>query len=380
MRRVKKIAIRLFIVLACGAALVFLPGKLFPKKPLSIKVVAVVDGPVRDVVTSSTAGEVAALRHATVRAEVGARVMRVVHKRGERVRRGDVVIALDAADLMAHLAQAGAQLLGVKAQVDQAKARVQTLSRQAARAKMLADRGAAGTSASEDAENLLGEAKQAMRAQSVAVAQALAAVKVARVAVEKSRLTAPFNGLLVDVPPEAGDELTPGAAAFEIIDDSALKVEASVDEADAARISLGQPAALTLDALPGRRIEGKVALIAPAVRKDLKGARTLPLEIAVTDVKAAAAAGLRAGMSANVEIVVAEKPQVAWLPTNVIVGRGVKRTVFKVEGGKARSVPVEVGLSNWERSEIVSGLKPGDSVVATLNAKGLEDGALVVAE
>jgi HlyD family secretion protein len=79
-------------------------------------------------------------------------------------------------------------------------------------------------------------------------------------------------------------------------------------------------------------------------------------------------------MSANVDILVAEKPNVISLPTNAIVGRGAKRTVFKVENGIAKVVPVEVGLSNWDRSEIVSGLQAGDAVVATLNAKELADG------
>jgi hypothetical protein len=85
-------------------------------------------------------------------------------------------------------------------------------------------------------------------------------------------------------------------------------------------------------------------------------------------------------MSANVEIVVAEKPHVAFLPTNVIIGRGVKRAVYRLEGKVARNVPVEVGLSNWERSEILGGVRAGDVVVATLNAKGLEDGAPVQVE
>src|SRR5204863_5293348 len=142
-------------------------------------------------------------------------------------------------------------------------------------------------SMSEDAENLLQEARQASRTQSIAVEQALAALKITQVAVERSRLTAPFDGLLVEVGPDPGEELTPGAPAFEIIDDGRLHVDAAVDEADAARVAPGQEAQLTLDALPGRKIAGRIARIAPAVRKDLKGARTLAVEVEVSDPKAA---------------------------------------------------------------------------------------------
>jgi RND family efflux transporter MFP subunit len=193
----------------------------------------------------------------------------------------------------------------------------------------------------------------------------------------KAALTAPFDGMLIEVTPDPGDELAPAAPGFELIDDTRLHVEATVDEADVGKVRVGQPAVLKLDGLPGHPIDGKLSLVAPAVRKDLKGARTLGIEVEVTDVKAATAAGLRPGMSANVEIRVAEKADVISLPTNVIVGRGLKRTVYKIEDGVARLREVQVGLSNWERTEILSGLQPGDVVVATLNEKGLEDGAKV---
>ena len=70
----------------------------------------------------------------------------------------------------------------------------------------------------------------------------------------------------------------------------------------------------------------------------------------------------------------AEKKDVVSLPTNVIIGRGARRSVYAVVDGKARLKPVEVGLSNWDRTEILSGLSVGDEVVATLNTKELEDG------
>jgi HlyD family secretion protein len=210
------------------------------------------------------------------------------------------------------------------------------------------------------------------------------------VARDKAVLSAPFDGLLIDEHPDPGEQLAPGTPVFEIIDDSALHVEASVDEADASKVHVGQPATLRLDALPDQTISGRVSKLGPAVHKDLKGARILPIEVVVADAQAAARAGLRSGMSANVEIVVAEKDGVVSLPTNVIVGRGAKRTVFVVEDARActwkdqlsgpcrdraRVHSIEVGMSNWDRSEILSGETVGSAVVATLNVKDLEDGS-----
>ncbi len=80
-----------------------------------------------------------------VRAEIGARVTAVKHKRGDRVRRGEPIVLLDDADLQARLEQARASVLVAAAGIDQAKARVQTAERQASRARQLAERGAGTT-------------------------------------------------------------------------------------------------------------------------------------------------------------------------------------------------------------------------------------------
>jgi HlyD family secretion protein len=358
-------------------ALAALMPRLVAKKPVVVGTVRVERGTVRDVVSSSTAGEIVPRKHATVRAELAARVVTVKHERGERVRRGEAVVLLDAADLEARVEQAQATLRAQEAQRAQAEVRAQAAARAAERARALAQKGAGTSQLSDDTAAEEHAAREAARAAEGMIAQAQAALRVSRVARGRAEIAAPFDGLLIDVTPDPGDELSPGAPVFEIIDDSRLRVEASVEEADATRVRVGQPATLTLDALPGRPIAGVLAEVGPAVRKDLKGARTLPIEVEVADVKAATAAGLRSGMSADVEIIVAQKADTVSLPTNVIIGRGAKRTVFVVDEGRARTRTVEVGLSNWDRSEILSGVKLGDEVVATLNMKELEDGVRV---
>jgi HlyD family secretion protein len=288
-----------------------------------------------------------------------------------------VIVTLDAGDLAARVLQAQATLASQEAQLAQARARKDAAEHTAERAKKLAEHGAGTTQLSEDAAAAARESTEGVRAAEGLLAQSEAALKLARVSRAKAELTAPFDGMLVEVHPDPGEELAPATPVFEIIDDSRLHVDASIDEADVGRLKVGQPAQLKLDALPNRPIEGALAKIGPAVRKDAKGARTLPVEVQVNDVKAATDLGLRSGMSANVDIRVAEKPNVVSLPTNVIIGRGAKRHVFRVENGKAVLRPVEIGLSSWDRSEVLSGVSVGDEVIATLNVKELEDGALV---
>jgi HlyD family secretion protein len=370
---------RVVFLLIAVAAAAWLP-RAFKKKPLEVKTARVERGTVRDEVSSAAAGEVMAEKRAMVRAELAARVVEVKKRRGDRVTKGEPIVVLDAADLAARLAQAEATLSAQRAQLAQASARVSTVARQAERAETLWKSGAGTQQLAEDAKLTLAEAGEARNAAQGLFAQAQAAVQVARVAYRKARLEAPFDGLLVEVYPDPGEQLAPAAPVFEIIDDSRLHVEAPIDEADIGKVKVGQPATLKLDALPGRKIAGQVARLGPAVRKDLKGTRSLSVEIEVTDLQAAGEAGLKVGMSANVDILAAEKADVVNLPTTCIIGRGAKRKVYLLVEGKAQLREVEVGLTNWDRSEILSGAQVGDVVIASLNQKELADGVPVVAE
>jgi HlyD family secretion protein len=348
------------------------------REPTPVETAAVQRGVVIDEVSSSSAGEVKVEQRATVRAELSARVLAVKHRRGERVKKGEVIVALDAAELDARLRQAQATVEVQRAQVAQAAAHAEAAQRTAERLRRLADHGAETGKAADDAEAQAVEAKAAAQAGAAQLEQAQAALQVARVSRSSAEITAPFAGVVAELNVDVGDHTQMGASVFELVDDSRLHVEATLDEADIGRVELGQSATLRLDALPERPIQGKVSKLDPTVRKDEKGARTLRIEVEVTDLAAARAAGVRPGMSANVDVRVAQKDGVLSLPTSVIVGRGVKRSVYRVEGGLAREQQVEVGLSSWERTEIVSGLKEGDRVIASLNVKGLGDGLPVV--
>lgn len=365
------------LVISGGAGAV----KWWPRRLPTVRVARVVLGGVRDVVSSASAGEVTPVMHATIRSELAGRVLAVNHQRGARVARNAIIVQLDPADLDARLRQAQAAVDAATAQRAQAEARFATLRRQAERAQLLAQAGAGPLQISEDARSAVQEGESALRAAEGQKAQALAALQLARVQRSRCELAAPFDGVLTEVAANPGDSLSPGVPVFQIVDDTRLHVDAVVDEADAVRVLVGQSAELHLDALPGRTIAGRVARVDPIIKRDLKGSRSLTVEVEVEDLRAARAGGLRPGMSANVEILVAEKQQVLAVPSNVIVGRGVSRFVYRLSPqGAAYRVhrqPVEIGLANWDRTEITSGLSANTLVVTSLNEKGLEDGATV---
>ncbi len=366
-----------FLVLAALATAVWFARRSLKPKPLAVDVAVVERGTVRDEVSSASAGEVMPAQKATVRAEISARIVSVNHRRGDRVKRGDAVVTLDTRDLDARLKEALATIASQRAAVAQSEARAEASKATAEREQRLADRGAEPVKAAEDAAAQAREAEAALATAKAAVEQSQAAYQVTKVARTNAVLTAPFDGLLSDVFVEVGDQTVPASNVFEIIDDSRLHVEATFDEADIARIKLGQSAMLRLDALPDHPLAGVVSKLDPTVRTDAKGARTLRIEVEVTDLPGAVAAGVRPGMSANVDVRVAEKTDVLSLPTSVIIGRGTKRSVDLIENGVIEERPIQVGISSWERTEIAAGLHAGDRVVASLNVKGLGEGVRV---
>jgi HlyD family secretion protein len=244
--------------------------------------------------------------------------------------------------------------------------RVQQLLEQGAVTQEAADKATAGKLSALAAE-------ASARAQ---ITEAQAALQLAEIARKRADIRAPFAGALQQLYPEVGADMVPGSPAFDLLDTTAARIETTIDEADASRIQVGQLAEMTLDAYPGVRFKGKVSLIAPAVAPDprLGTTRSLPIWIAVEPDPR-----LRIGMSCTVEIIVAHKENVLFVPSQTVIGRGVERDVYRVEGGVARKLPVQTGISNWDRTEITSGLSEGDAVVTSLDSVGLSDGAHVAA-
>ena len=150
-----------------------------------------------------------------------------------------------------------------------------------------------------------------------------------------------------------------------------------MDEVDAPKIHVGQVARVTLDALPDKVLPGHVRRVAPYVVAVEKQARTVDVEV---DIESSAdLKQLLVGYSADVEIVLASRDNVLRLPTSTLI-EGNKVLVYLPAKKSLEERVIKVGVSNWEYTEIVDGLKHGDQVVASLEREGVKAGALVVPE
>jgi HlyD family secretion protein len=191
------------------------------------------------------------------------------------------------------------------------------------------------------------------------VAAARARVAAAQARVDELRLVAPFEGTVVAVNFAPGDTVAPGEIAVVVADLDRLHIDTSVDELDIARVTAGQPVMITLDALPGAALRGVIGPINLAP-DPARPTTEYPVRVLldVTDQP------VRIGMTAALEILVAQKDDVLLVPNWALqVDRERGGTVVTVQrGGAVVEALVELGLRTDTVSEVLSGLEAGDVV------------------
>ena len=207
-----------------------------------------------------------------------------------------------------------------------------------------------------------------------------------------ARVTSPMNGVVIKKGVELGDTITSGVSSFNagtvvftVADLGSLIVKVNLNEVDIAKVRVGQPVRITLDAYPQHAFTGKVRFVAPAA--DLvEKIKVFRVEIdldALTD-------SFKTGMSANVEILGEKRDKAVSVPLEALQRREGQTVVYRLKEGltskdlaRAKDgltgrgkfiwladhwkeyfdvVPVRAGIATLERVEILSGLKADDQV------------------
>lgn len=281
----------------------------------------------------------------------------------------------DIASAQAQLDQARATLAGLRsggtaadiaqarATLDQAQAQLQKL-RQGGTAADVASAQAQVDQAQAQFEKLsAGSAPSDISIAEAGVTQAEAQLKAAQLDRDKATLTAPFDGIVTVVNVGVGDSASAGetgGTAITVVDLSSLHIDVYVGETDIASIAAGQPATITVDALDTQPISGTVEYVAPAATVE-QDVTTYLVRVALPEENTA----IRVGMSALVEIAVAEQPDVLLVPVSAVRSEGGQRFVRLQRGDTFVDQPVRLGMRNDLEVEVLEGLSEGD-VIAVL--------------
>jgi HlyD family secretion protein len=350
----------------------------FSPAVVPVSVVRVRTGPVEELVANNRAGTVTARRQAALSTEMGGRVVRLSVAEGDRVRKGAVLLALADTDLRAQVALQERSLEAARSAAAEACAQADFAAGELARTERLLAIGVVSQQALETARNQGATTAAACTAARARIAQAEASVDVARAGLDKTVLRAPFDAIVSKVSAHLGEWMTPSPAglpmpaALELIDVDSIYVRAPLDEVDAGRVRAGLPVRVTMDAFPGRAFTGRVTRVAAYVSEAQQQNRTFDIDVALDD--AALARTLLPGTSADVEVILRTHDNVPRLPTSAIL-QGSR--VLAVRDGVIVSVPIRTGLANWQFTEILDGLRPGDAVVVSLDRAEVREGAHV---
>lgn len=347
------------------------------KKPVAVVVSMVTIGNVESTVSNTRAGSVKARHRALLAPAIGGQIDSLNVRKGDRVKKGEVLLTLWNKDLKADLRLARGQQ-----GVDQAIARetcvlAANAKQQAKRQTELRQNGSTSESNYEDAV-AAAKAKQAdCDAATARIEVDKAKVDSAKAMLERTILTAPFDGIVAEVNGEVGEFATPSPPgiptlpAVDLINMDSLYITAPIDEIDAARIKPGMITRITLDAYPKHVFPGHVRSISPYVVELAKQARTVDVEVDFD--QPSEATGLLVGYSADVEIVIDSRKNVLRIPTESIM-EGDYVYVFHTDDNHIERREIKTGISNWRYTQVLSGLVKGEKIVTTVDRKGLADG------
>ena len=371
------VLLALLVLMAAAAAWYFTRPK-----PVTVAVAEAGIGRVENTVANTRAGSVAACRRAKLAPPAAGRIEKLNVREGDRVRPGQVLLTLWNDDLAARERVAREQLQTAKARVREVCELAKAAARDAGRARELQARNFVSQEAVERANAEAAARQASCDSTGTQVAEAEARIQASRADTDRTVLRAPFAGIVAEVNGEVGEYLTPSPPgiptlpAVDLIDDSCLYVSAPIDEVDAAQLKVGMTGRITLDAYRDKHFSGRLRRIAQYVLAVEKQARTVEIEVEFD--RPGDARHLLVGYSADVEVVVTARDDVVRIPTQALMPGD--RVLVLGAAGALQERRIETGLSNWEFTEVKTGLARGERIVTSLEREGVRAGARAVAE
>jgi len=323
-----------------------------------------------------------------VKSAVSGRVVSLKVRDGAVVKTGDVL-----AEVEPDVTQAQS-LSDVQAGVRDSRLRLEDAQRDYANQKALFDNGLVGSDSLKASTNRRDIAEQTLRAAETRyrIVEEHGIPISGDSTTQKARVTSPMNGVVIKKGVELGETVTSGVSSFNegtvlftVADLKSLIIRVNLNEVDIAKVRVGEPVRITLDAYPQKVFSGRVRFVAPAA-KLVEKIKVFEVEVALDELSDA----YRTGMSANVEILGDRRPHAISIPLEALQrkdGQAVayrlkanlpaKATAAAREGLSGRNkytwlsehwkeyfepVPVTAGVATLERVEILSGLSADSQV------------------
>jgi HlyD family secretion protein len=346
------------IVVVGGGLSAALYSHSLSTKDKGFKTVEVVRGTV--VEKALAVGAIKPEREIAVKSKISGIIKRSYHEVGDRVRAGEPLFDLLPDPTPMELTEARRELEIAQNVYEQAKKKFN-------RSKALRDQGILSSQDWEVADKEIQDSQIRLNLAT----ERLALVEKGRVRTERidveSIIRAPIEGTVLELLVHEGDPVVPltsyqaGTPLTTLADMSTLLFKGTVDEIDVGKLKEGMPARIKVGALPDAKVDGKVYKISPK-SKVAEGATLFDVDITLLP---ASGVVLRAGFSANADVVVREKQNVLLVPERLVTFADGKSTVEipGVGDGEPVKRAIKVGLSDGLNVEVADGLKEKEQVV-----------------
>lgn len=370
----------------------------------------------------SASGKIQPKRLVNISADTPGRVVELAVTEGERVTRGQFLLQIDPRSLLTRVDSGSASLRGAEAALEQAQQAVVTAQVQVEQARQnlsrqqelwddeLTTREALERAQNElrAAESTLDERRRQVAAQEARIAEERATLESARYDLSRVRIESPIDGIVTRRNIQEGETAVigtmnnPGTVLLTLADMSVIQAEIEVDETNIPSVSLGQPAVVTIDALPDETFTGRVSEIgnSPIQATTATAGTPQATNFKVVVVLDHDIPEVRPGFTCTADVTTATRRNVVAVPIQAVAVRelifdadgdivreareqrnrsagelaapaqlepGQTREetegVFVVRDGRAEFVPVELGIAGEENFEVVEGLRFGDEVI-----------------
>ena len=301
-------------------------------------------------------GELRPLAQVNVGPKISGRLKTVLVDNGDYVQKGQLLATIDDEELEQQVNRARAAIRVAEAGVKQDKATLENLKNQLRRNESLYADQLVSLQYVEDLRSqvLAGQAK--IELGEAQVNQARAALKELEIQLEQTRLYAPMSGYVANRMLYPGALVTPSSSILSVLDLSQVKTIVAAPEQHLAKLKVGLPARVGVDAYPNESFSGTITRISPQLDPDT---RTAEVEILIANRQML----LKAGMFVRAAVILRNIESVA-IPRESLVTRENQHGVFVIEDGRAHYLPVQIGVSQQGRVQVLNGVEPGLEVIA----------------
>ncbi len=325
---------------------------------------AVTRGLIKEKITLT--GSLRAKEQVNVSPKIAGRIVQITVDTGQMVARGALLAVIEDDEIKQQIERSQAAIAVVEASIAQREAELHNAKAELDRKKQLVEAGLLSRQELESLETRYRVAQSQLELARAQRRQSEAELRELHIRQSQTRVYSPISGVIAKRHVDIGAMVSSATPIVTVVSLSPMVVEAKASERDIARIKRGLPVTVTIDSLPGKTYTGRIMRIAPLLDPQTRNG-ILEIEIANRQGE------LKGEMFARIEVDLGSARETTLVPRDALVYRGEQPGVYTIEAEAARFRPVETGLTQEEKVEVISGLQVGEMVI-TRGANLVKDG------